>query len=335
MATMPKRVEAENVVREKIEMVSMAEIGDKVRPNSKTMYLGRFVAFAAFLTLVPVSHSQAQVDQGPAGGSRAQELVDQLKELIRGAERDQRSSPWLTKQLRELVRRYEWPWRVALLRDDFRDGDYTYDPSWIVSHGDFRVVRGSGLRTVFDTTREGRRLVDRKSENPALDIFEGIFGGARERETRNDLQTTSLAGAEIYTRLAITKAFAVKLQLKFRGNPDDDNRLEFGPYLNNERHLGYRLAYESGNKGALSLLRIAPGRSAIIETYDRGLDLEDGNPHVIEWRRGDDSEMVVLLDDKEIIRTVDRAHSDSFSGFNIVNKGGVYELKEISIFGTH
>jgi hypothetical protein len=251
-----------------------------------------------------------------------------------GAEREQRSSPLLTKQLRELVRRYDWPWKVALLHDDFRDGDYTYDPSWIVSNGDFRVVRGSGLRTVFDTTRQGRRLVDKRNENPAMDIFEGIFG-ARDREARSDLQTTSQSGAEIYTRLSITKAFAVKVQLKFRGNSDDDNRLEFGPYLNNERHLGYRLAYESGNRPSLSLLRIAPGRSAIIETYDRGLDLEDGNPHIIEWRRADDGEMVVLLDDKEIIRTIDRAHSDSFNGFNIVNKGGVYELKEISIFGTH
>jgi hypothetical protein len=127
----------------------------------------------------------------------------------------------------------------------------------------------------------------------------------------------------------------VKLQLKFRGNPDGDNRLEFGPYLNNERNLGYRLAYEVGTTPTLSLLRIAPGRSAIIETYDRRLDLEDGNSHIVEWRRGDDGEMVVLLDDKEIIRTVDRAHSESFNGFSIVNKGGVYDLKEISIFGTH
>jgi hypothetical protein len=111
--------------------------------------------------------------------------------------------------------------------------------------------------------------------------------------------------AEIYTRLSITKAFAVKLQLKFRGNSDDHNRLEFGPYLNNERNLGYRLAYESGNRPSLSLLRIAPGRSAIIETSDRGLDLENGNPQIIEWRRPDDGEMVVLLDDKEIIRTVE------------------------------
>ena len=314
-----------------IPLVTMRKIAEKVRTNGS---LSRFVAFAIFLTLVPVSHLQAQMEPGSAAASRTQELVDQLKELIRGAERDQRSSPLLTKQLRELVRRYDWPWKVALLHDDFRDGDYTYDPSWIVSNGDFRVVRGSGLRTVFDTTRQGRRLVDRRVENPAMDIFEGIFG-ARDREARSDLQTTSQSGAEIYTRLSITKAFAVKVQLKFRGNSDDDNRLEFGPYLNNERHLGYRLAYESGNRPSLSLLRIAPGRSAIIETYDRGPDLEDGNPHIIEWRRADDGEMVVLLDDKEIIRTVDRAHSDSFNGFNIVNKGGVYELKEISIFGTH
>jgi hypothetical protein len=314
-----------------IPPVTMRKIAEKVRTNGS---LSRFVAFAIFLTLVPVSHLQAQTEPGSAAASRTQELVDQLKELIRGAERDQRSSPLLTKQLRELVRRYDWPWKVALLHDDFRDGDYTYDPSWIVSNGDFRVVRGSGLRTVFDTTRQGRRLVDKRNENPAMDIFEGIFG-ARDREARSDLQTTSQSGAEIYTRLSITKAFAVKVQLKFRGNSDDDNRLEFGPYLNNERHLGYRLAYESGNRPSLSLLRIAPGRSAIIETYDRGLDLEDGNPHIIEWRRADDGEMVVLLDDKEIIRTIDRAHSDSFNGFNIVNKGGVYELKEISIFGTH
>jgi hypothetical protein len=217
-----------------IPLVTMRKIAEKVRTNGS---LSRFVAFAIFLTLVPVSHLQAQTEPGSAAASRTQELVDQLKELIRGAERDQRSSPLLTKQLRELVRRYDWPWKVALLHDDFRDGDYTYDPSWIVSNGDFRVVRGSGLRTAFDTTRQGRRLVDRRVENPAMDIFEGIFGGARDREARSDLQTTSQSGAEIYTRLSITKAFAVKVQLKSRGNSDDDNRLEFGPYLSSVRHV--------------------------------------------------------------------------------------------------
>src|SRR4029453_11905726 len=194
-----------------IPPVTMRKIAEKVRTNGS---LSRFVAFAIFLTLVPVSHLQAQTEPGSAAASRTQELVDQLKELIRGAERDQRSSPLLTKQLRELVRRYDWPWRVSLLHDDFRDGDYTYDPSWIVGNGDFRVVRGSGLRTVFDATRQGRLVVYRRGQNPAMDIFEGIFGSGREREARSDLQTTSPSTAEIYTRLSITNAFAVKLQLK-------------------------------------------------------------------------------------------------------------------------
>jgi hypothetical protein len=299
------------------------------------MHLSRFVGFVVFLTFVPVLPSHAQMDQIPGSENRTLELVDDLKDLLHKAERDQRSDPWLIRQLRDVVRRYDWPWRVSLLHDDFRDGDYTDNPSWIVSSGDFRVMRGSGLRTVFDTARQSRHLADRRGENPGMEILEGIFGGVREREVRADLRTLSTSPAEIYTQLQISSAFAVKLRLNVRGSPDGNNRLEFGPYLSDERNLGYRLAYDSANRPSLSLLRIAPGRSAVIEIYDREIDLEDGNPHIIEWRRGNDGEMVVLLDNKEIIRTIDRAHGDWFDGFGIINKGGVYDLKEISIFGAH
>lgn len=316
------------------KVITTRKRADKVRADCVRRLLNRFVVFAVFFTLVSVSHSKAQMEQGPAGGSRAQELVDHLKELIRGAERDQRSSPWLTKQLRELVHRYDWPWRVPLLHDDFRDGDYTYNPSWIVSSGDFWVARGAGLRTVLDAAPQGRRPADRRVEYPALDILEGILVGRREQEGRGDVQIISSSRAEIYTRLRITNAFAVKLQLKLRENSTGNNGLEFGPYLSDRRDGGYRLAYESGSRPSLSLLRIAPRRSAVIDSYDQGLYLDDGNPHMIEWRRGNDGEMLILLDDKEIIRTVDRGHSDPFDGFAIINKGGDYELKQISIFGT-
>jgi hypothetical protein len=293
----------------------------------------RFCGFATFIILSLVSRSESQIDPIPAGEKRTLELVDHLKDLIQKAERDQRSGPLLIRQLRDVVRRYDWPWRVSLLHDDFRDGDYAYNPSWIVRSGDFWVARGSGLKTTYDTARQGRRPADRKGEYSALDILEGIFAGTRERDGRGDPQPISSA-AEIHTQLRISNAFAVKLQLNFTGDRYGNNRLEFGPYLSDERDGGYRLAYESGHRPSLTLLRVAPRRSAIIETYDQGVALEDGKPHFIEWRRGSDGEMVILLDEKEIIRTADRGYSESFDGFTVLNKGGDYELKQISIFGA-
>ena len=298
------------------------------------MNMSRIIALAIFLTVAPVFLVQAQMDPGPGGAGQTQELVDQLKELIRGAEQDRRSNPSMTKQLRDLVRRYDWPWRVALLYDDFHDGDFTYDPRWIVKHGEFRVVRGAGLRSYFDPSASGMyRTSDRRSDSPALELLGGLLLGGKERAV-GEIQSGSKSEAEIFTRVGITKAFALKLQLNIRNYVDRNTRLEFGPFQGEERNSGYRLAYESGRTPSLSLLRFESNRSAVIEMVDQGIVLEDGNPHTIEWRRGNDGEMVVLLDNKEVMQTVDRAHDDPFDGFAVINNGGEFELKQVSIFGT-
>ncbi len=294
----------------------------------------RVVALAIFFTLAPGLPIQAQTDQVPGGAGRTQELVDHLKELIRGAEQDRRSNPSITKQLRDLVRRYDWPWRVSLLYDDFRDGDYTYNPRWVVNHGEFWVARGAGLKSYFDpSTPKMRRTSDRRGDSPALEILGELLLGGREREV-GETPTNLKSEAEIFTRLGISNAFAVKLQLNLRSYADRNTRFEFGPFQGEERSWGYRLAYESGRNPSLALLRFGPSRSAVIEMVDQGIVLEDGNPHTIEWRRDNDGEMVVLLDNKEIIRTVDRAYDDPFDGFGVINKGGEFELKQVSIFGA-
>lgn len=298
------------------------------------MSLSRIVGIAIFLILCPVFPSQAQTDRIPAGDQRTLELVDHLKELIQRAEPDPRSNPWLLQRLRDLVRRYDWPWRVSLLYDDFHDGEYASNPPWIVSNGDFWVARGLGLRSVFDPPEnQSQRSSDRKSENPAIEILGGILWGGKEREERSP-QTPPPSTAEIYTKLRVSNAFAVKLQLRSRSYAHRNNRFEIGPYMGDERNWGYRLTYDSGKKESFTLMRAAPGRSAVIEIYDRAVDLEDGKPHNIEWRRSDNGEMVVLLDDNEIIRTVDRAYGGPFDGFSVINKGGDYELRQISIHGT-
>ena len=295
--------------------------------------MSRIIALAIFLTVAPVFFVQAQTDPGPVGGGQTQELVDQLKELIRGAEQDRQSNPAITKQLRDLVRRYDWPWRVSLLYDDFRDGDYNYDPRWLVKHGEFRVVRGAGLRSYFDPSASGvYRTSDRRSDGPALELL-GDLLGARERAV-GGTQRSSQPEAEIFTRVGITKAFALKLQLNIKNYVDRKSRLEFGPFQGEDGNSGYRLAFESGTTPSLSLLRFGPNRSAVIEMVDQGIVVDDGVPHTLEWRRNNDGEMVVLLDKKEVMRTVDRALDDPFDGFAVINKGGEFELKQVSILGT-
>jgi hypothetical protein len=295
----------------------------------------RVVMLVIFFTVAPVLTGRAQMDPGQGGAARTQELVDHLKEVIREAEQDRRSNPSTTRQLRDLVRRYDWPWRVSLLFDDFRDGDFTYDPRWIVNHGEFRVAREAGLRSYFDPTPSGRyRASDRRIDSPALELLGELLLGGRERavaETQSSLRSES----EIFTRVGITKAFALKLQLNMKNYVDRNTRLEFGPFQGEERSSGYRLAYESGSSPSLSLLRVGPNRSAVIEMVDHGVVLQDGAVHMVEWRRSLDGEMVVLLDNREVIRAVDRAYDDPFDGFAVVNKGGEFEIKQISIFGTH
>lgn len=292
------------------------------------------MALTPLFALVFVGETEAQVDGPLAQEKPTLELVDQIKDLIERAERDQRSKPWLIRQLRGLVRQYDWPWRVALLHDDFRDGDFISNPSWLVASGDFWVGRGSGLRTDFDPPSDnGHRETEARPASPAIEILEGIVWGGREREGGNE-QAVSPSAAEIYTELPISNSFAVKLRLDSRSYPERYKRLEMGPYQGGKRDWGYRLAYESGTRASLTLLRTAPGRSAVIDIYEGRVDLEDGRVHLVEWRRDENGEMVVLLDEKEVIRSVDRAYSDSFDGFTLINKGGDYELKDISIFGA-
>lgn len=298
------------------------------------IYIGRRVALAIFLTLAPVFPVHAQTDQVSAGEGRTQELVEQLKDLLRAAEQDRRSNPATTKQLRELVRRYDWPWKVSLLYDDFRDGDYTYNPRWNVNNGEFRVARGSGLRSYFDPPMSPvRRTTSRRGDGSAMDVLGELLLGTREREAE-PAQTNVKSESEIFTRVGITNAFVVKAELNIRRYTDRDTRIEFGPYQGDDRSSGYRLAYESGRKPSLTLLRFSPGRSAVIEMTDQEITLADGNSHTVEWRRTSDGEMIVLLDNKEIIKTVDRAYDDPFDGFAMINKGGEFEVKRVSVFGT-
>jgi len=143
----------------------------------------------------------------------------------------------------------------------------------------------------------------------------------------------ALPTAEISTPVALGNAFAVRVRLLARDRSPANSRIEFGPYRGSDRDWGYRLVYSPGSRPSLEIVRLSPGRPAVVERYDGATGLEDGGARQVELRRDRDGAMQVLVDGKELIRTVDRGLNDFFDGFTIVNGGGEYDFERVEIYG--
>ena len=284
---------------------------------------------------LPIGLARAQSPED----ARALELVDRLKEVIQRAERN-RVDGATVNQLKDLVRRYDWPWRTKLLNEDFSDGDFTANPPWNVSRGEFRVIRGAGLRTFVGADSMARPTPSERERGGGGSAIEGILGGILRGvlepgpASQGSQFRGALATAEISTPVALGNAFAVRVRLLARERNPENSRVEFGLYRGSERDWGYRLAYSPGSRPALEIVRSSPGRTAVVERYDGATGLEDGRAHQVELRRDRDGAMQVLVDGKELVRTVDKGLNDFFDGFTIVNGGGDYDFERIEIYGT-
>jgi len=288
----------------------------------------------AFFSIGAVA-AGAQTERLSAPNDRTLELVDHVKEIIQRWEKNRTANPTLLNELRDLVRRYDWPWRVKLLFDDFKDGDYTRNPAWVVIRGEFSITRPSGLKTIVGSQSVAQPVpAERRRELNPADIVGGILKGLSEPGSAGAPLSDAPRAAEISTSVAIGNAFAIRARLLSQAKPVTGARIEFGPYRGNGREWGYRIAYSPGQRPSFEILRFSPGRSAVVETYDVFAELEDGKAHELEWRRDRDGAMSVFLDGMEIMRAVDRGITEFFDGFTIVNLGGDYTFEEIEIFGA-
>src|SRR5215510_5898739 len=126
-----------------------------------------------------------------------QDLIGALEDLIDQAERDRAADPEFLKDLRGVLAQYTAPATpkyVALLSDNFSDGNYTQDPAWKVTSGAFKVdTKGSfvGLRsTIYPPGTQPGQI---NTGNPALDILGAILN---QNQTT---QTSTAQYAAIYT----------------------------------------------------------------------------------------------------------------------------------------
>jgi len=284
--------------------------------------------FLSLLLYSPI----AALAQSENNQATTQKLVNELKKLTDQAEQDRSANYRLIDQLRDLTSRYDQPWDIRVLFDDFRDGDFLHNPVWHSNSDDFWVTRSIGLRTELNA--QASQPQTQHETSPEAAIIGMIFGGGIQQQNRNLPTTTRHIRADLSTAVKINNAFSITINISVMGRNNHNGSFEFGPYQGRNMESGYRLLYQAGTRPAIKLLRYRRGTSAVIDVYDAGRLLEDGNVHKITWQRSANGMMTISLDARRLIHVRDRSYRDPFSGFVMTNRGGDYGIRSLSIFSS-
>ena len=266
----------------------------------------------ASLVAGPVS-AQTKYNQweGNQESGEIDDLVANLRELIDEAADARAADPLFLEDLNDLLAAYENPWGTRVLFDDFRDGNFNANPTWQVSAGQFKVdARGpnSGLKTSIGAAAGGQ-----------LNQLLGALLQPQQGQSQY---------ASIFTPVKFANAFAVRFEFASR---DRAGRFDFGPYQGASGSNAYRLAYMPGAATGLQLQRISSQGTQIIGQSSGPIAFEDGKPHVIDWTRDKQGRMVVTVDDKQVIAAQDAQLKKPFDGFLMINSGGTYWVRSVSV----
>ena len=283
----------------------------------------------------------AQADPA-AGDPQLRALLKELTEQLDRGERERLIDPWYLRDLRKVLGRYQNPWDKRLFSDDFSGRGPQPDPPWQITAGEFLIDWRYGLRSVIEAPAAPVESQQRKSDN---DPVRQLFGQFLQQtlQGRQDQQPAAAPAAPSYAAaiapVRITNAFSLRLELTARLVPGvAEPRFEFGPYQGANASAGYRLAYSPGARdgtASLELLRLSSrGGVATVELTDQPLKFEDGQSHVIEWSRDRGGHMVVKVDGAQVMEVTDRSFRDPFDGIALVNGGGDYALRSITVDGT-
>ena len=308
-------------------------------------HLRSVIACLAFAALVVGATSwsgpaAAQADTA-AGDPQLRALLKELNEQLDRGERERLIDPWYLRDLRKVLGRYENPWDKRLFSDDFSGRGPQPAPPWQVTAGEFLIDWRYGLRSVVEAPAPAPAPERKSEKDPVKQLFgqflkQTLQGRQDQPPAAPPPAAPSYAAAIAPVR--ITNAFSLRLDLTARLVPGvAEPRFEFGPYQGANASAGYRLAYTPGARAgapSLELLRLSSrGGVSTLELTDEPLELEDGKSHVIEWTRDRGGRMVVKVDGAQVMEVTDRGFRDPFDGIALVNSGGDYALKSITIDG--
>ena len=236
--------------------------------------------------------------------------------------------------MRALVRRHSNAWPVALIRDDFADGNFTTNPAWSVATGYFRVLRGGGLH--IDSryqaqNQEPQRKEDSRDAAVRLlgQLLLGGKGGQEQQPDHHGRQALQTGGpGEFYLAHKISNGFSLSAEISGGGG----DGFELGVYQGRDRTYGYRLLYTP--KDGMLLLRLSSRGTSVVDRATPKVNLLDGTERTIVWQRRRNGAMTVKIDGRALFKTKDRGFRDPFDDFHLFSRGGALTLYALTIDGT-
>ena len=263
-----------------------------------------------------------------SGDPRAQELLDELAALVDEADRARAADPRFLEDLRDLIRGYDWPWRVEILDEDFSDGRVASSPKWTIVTGDFRAEHGIGLHSVIRAQSTAQKQSSGNQDDLAAQLLNQLLKQATQNQ--DSQAQTAPQSALIHVATPISNAFAVDTAISAK---QANGHYEIEIYQREPRAAGYRLAYSPGGRPGLELLRVGSRGTSVIDAFHDAIVLDDDSPHTLQWTRDDQGEMVVSFDGTEVIRATDRSFRDPFDGLAFSNHGGDFSVRHVKVAG--
>jgi len=265
--------------------------------------------------------------------SQVQGLVDELNKLIDSAAAARAADPAFIRDLRDLARRFDWPWRKRVLFDDFADGNLSANPAWTVIGAPVTVDRFDGVRS--RVTLETAPAAQTQGGGDGGDVAVQILGALLKQRSGGDSQEPAPQRYDesiLATSADTANQFALQADIVFASAVN--GYIELG-VMQGANRLGYRVGIRPGARdAAVEILRVGSRGSGVVDSAVVATATWEAKPatqpKAVLFTRDEVGNMKVSIDGTLVLSANDRAFLDGFDGVIVRNGGGDYVLRSIA-----